>query len=443
MINRTLPRLKSLGCLVLITGAAVAAAPGTAAASSGCHLVASPSGSDSAPGTEAAPFRTAQRLIEEVSPGQTACLRSGTYTGSDLRLEAPGSTFRSYPGERATVAAFFAVYPEATGARVSGLRFDGTNVENDTAVKVNADRSVFSDNEVTKGGNGICLQAGSWYPARDVVIERNRIHRCGPPSSKFDHQIYLSQTRGAVVRSNVLTDNPGGWGVHLYTDADNTLIENNIIDNNRGGVIFAGEGGEHSDNNLVRNNAITNNGPRWNIEGSWSGGPFGRGNVASNNCVYSTGPDSPAGIAERDGFSTGPNMVLKSDPYLNSKGGDYRLKQGNPCAALLRRAGARSAAATPRAPKVKLRGKRKRARPGGKAVFYGRLVRMAKPGATVYFQVRLNKQWRTIAQRPVGPRGGFRVKFRTHKSKRYRVRRFRAVLPGVKPSRVVRLKIAR
>ena len=140
----------------------------------------------------------------------------------------------------------------------------------------------------------------------------------------------------------MLTDNPGGWGVHLYTDADNTLIENNIIDNNRGGVIFAGEGGEHSDNNVVRNNAITNNGPRWNIEGSWSGGPFGTGNTAYNNCVYSTGPDAPAGIAERDGFSTGSNTVLKSDPYVNGKAGDYRFKAGSPCAALTSRTNART-----------------------------------------------------------------------------------------------------
>ena len=443
MINRTLPRLKSIGCLVLLAGAAIAAAPGTAASSSGCHLVASPSGSDSAPGTEAAPFRTAQRLIEAVSPGQTACLRQGTYTGSDLRLEAPGSTFRSYPGERATIAAFFAVYPEATGAKVMGLRFDGTNVNNDTAVKVNADRSVFSGNEVTKGGNGICLQAGSWHPARGVVIERNRVYRCGPPSSKFDHQLYLGQTRGAVVRFNVLTDNPGGWGVHLYTDADNTLIENNIIDNNRGGVIFAGEGGEHSDNNVVRNNAITNNGPRWNIEGSWSGGPFGTGNTAYNNCVYSTGPDAPAGIAERDGFSTGSNTVLKSDPYVNGKAGDYRFKAGSPCAALTSRTNARTAAAKPAAPKVKLRFKRKRARPGRKAVLFGRVVRAPKPGARVHVQIRINKRWRTIAQRPVGPRGGFKVTFRTHQSKRYRVRRFRAMMWGAKPSRVKRLKITR
>ncbi len=129
---------------------------------------------------------------------------------------------------------------------------------------------------------------------------------------------------------------------------------------------------------------------------------------------------------------------------MNGKAGDYRFKAGSPCAALTSRTNARTAAAAkPAAPKVKLRFKRKRARPGRKAVLFGRVVRAAKPGARVHVQIRINKRWRTIAQRPVGPRGGFRVTFRTHQSKRYRVRRFRAMMWGAKPSQVKRLKITR
>ncbi len=337
ILQRSPLRVRSFAFALAVVGLVVAAfaAPSSALAASGCDRVASPSGSDSSPGAESSPYRSAQKLVQSLSAGQTGCLRQGTYTGSDLFLDAPGATLRSYPGERATIAAFLEVRPDAARAKVTQLRFDGTNVSNSTAVKLQANNTVFSDNEVTKGGKGICVQAGSYYPGRDIIIERNRIHNCGPADSKFDHQLYLGQTRNAIVRWNILTNNPGGWGVHLYTDADNTLIEHNIIDGNRGGVIFAGEGGKHSDNNTVRNNAITNNGPRWNIEGSWSGGPQGTGNTATNNCVYTTGPDAPAGIANNNGFTTTNNTVLNTTPYINRTTGDYRFKPGHPCTTLV------------------------------------------------------------------------------------------------------------
>ena len=165
------------------------------------------------------------------------------------------------------------VMPEARAARVHHLRFDATHYDSTAALKVQADDTVVSDNEITKGGNGICVQVATFNAARRVIIERNRIHNCGPADSKYDHQIYLQSSRDAIVRRNILTGNRGGWGVHLYSDADGTLVEHNIIDGNRGGVVFAGDGEETSDRNVVRNNAITNSGPRWNIEASWSGGP--------------------------------------------------------------------------------------------------------------------------------------------------------------------------
>ncbi len=408
--------------------------------------MASPSGSDSSPGAESSPYRSAQKLVQSLSAGQTGCLRQGTYTGSDLFLDAPGATLRSYPGERATIAAFLEVRPDAARAKVTQLRFDGTNVSNSTAVKLQANNTVFSDNEVTKGGKGICVQAGSYYPGRDIIIERNRIHNCGPADSKFDHQLYLGQTRNAVVRWNILTNNPGGWGVHLYTDADNTLIEHNIIDGNRGGVIFAGEGGKHSDNNTVRNNAITNNGPRWNIEGSWSGGPQGTGNTATNNCVYTTGPDAPAGIANNNGFTTTNNTVLNTTPYINRTTGDYRFKPGHPCTTLVGLANARTAGSRKRKARrparLTLRRKRRRVRPGQRAVFYGTIA-TGLGGRRVRLQMREGRRWRTVRRAQLQAGGRYAVVVRTTRSRRSRTRRFRAVIPRITRSRSVRLRISR
>jgi hypothetical protein len=133
----------------------------------------------------------------------------------------------------------------------------------------------------------------------------------------------------------VLNDNRGGWGVHLYPNADHTLIEDNLIDGNLGGVIFGGDRSDSSDDNLVRSNTITLAGPRWNVEGSWSG-PVGSGNVAQGNCLFTTGPGSPSGLGSQIGFSVGPNVVLSSSPYVVRRSAGYRFKRtSQDCASLV------------------------------------------------------------------------------------------------------------
>ncbi len=334
---------KALGLLLLIVVAALTlmVSPASAADTS-CTKVAAPSGSDSAAGTESAPFRTVQHLVSSLGAGQTGCLRTGTYGGAALYMRKPDTALQSYPGERATLTAFLEITPEAPRSRVSGLTIDTSGNSNSVGTKLQADDAVLSDNVITKGNEGICVLAGTYNPAQRVIIERNYMYECGAgvkpdgSNNKFDHLIYLSGTRNAVVRWNILRANAGGWGVHMYPGADGTLVEHNIIDGNQGGVIFAGSGsGSPSDNNVVRNNAITGNGPRWNIESSWSGGPAGTGNVATENCVYSSAQSQPSGISSGSGFSATGNTVLSGYPYVDRAAGDYRFKSDSPCASLV------------------------------------------------------------------------------------------------------------
>ena len=335
-------RNKALGALVGAGAVLALAASPAAAASTSCTKVAAPSGSDSAAGTVAAPYLTVQRLVRSLDAGETGCLRAGTYGGAALYMRKPDTALQSYPGERATLTAFLEVTPEAPRSRVSGLKIDTSGNSNSVGTKLQADDAVLSDNVITKGSEGICVLAGTYNPAQRVIIERNYIYDCGsavqPDGShnKFDHLIYLSGTRNAIVRWNILSANAGGWGVHMYPGADGTLIEHNIIDGNQGGVIFAGSGsGSPSDDNIVRNNAITGSGPRWNIESSWSDGPPGTGNIATANCLYSTGQGQPSGVSSGRGFSATGNTVLSGYPYVNRTAGDYRFKSDSPCATLV------------------------------------------------------------------------------------------------------------
>ena len=51
-----------------------------------CSRYASPTGSDSWPGTESKPFATVQYLVDHLSEGETGCLFGGSYVGN-LRTE--------------------------------------------------------------------------------------------------------------------------------------------------------------------------------------------------------------------------------------------------------------------------------------------------------------------------------------------------------------------
>jgi Right handed beta helix region len=305
----------------------------------GCHRLASPRGSDGWRGSRRRPYRSVKRLVDSLRRGQTGCLAAGTYRHSGMaKLTRPRTTLRSVRGARATVDGAVWITEEATGARVSRLRLTASDPEFDIPLKVQADRARVSLNRISgKSRSTICMLVGSVRTTRGVVIARNRIRACGR-SGEYDHLIYLSHTRGTIVRGNVLYSNPGGWAVHMYPDADGTLVERNLIHDNVGGVVFAGDGtGLKSDGNVVRNNAITGSGPRWNIESSWSGGPSGTGNRAYRNCLHTLGPGGPAGIGDRDGFTADHNYVLAGLPYVSVRLGDFRFMRRSRCNSLVGR----------------------------------------------------------------------------------------------------------
>jgi hypothetical protein len=101
----------SLALLVLVAAvfSAVAASDESSVAraqvSAGSTYYVSPGGSDTAAGTEGAPFRTIQRAASLVGAGDTVVVRAGTYAGFQLGWDFPQSgtaaqpiTFKADPG---------------------------------------------------------------------------------------------------------------------------------------------------------------------------------------------------------------------------------------------------------------------------------------------------------------------------------------------------------
>jgi nitrous oxidase accessory protein NosD len=334
-------------CLALSSGCNASdsndeqAGPSARAKASGvCDRFASARARGGGNGTRTRPFRTFAQLVRSLGRGAVGCLAAGRYEHRGVvELQQPGITIRPLGRARGRVVIDGAVWvmPRARGARIARLSLVSHDPVFTIPLKIQADDVTVIANDITTSTSISCVLIGSSRTVTGTVIERNRITRCGR-QGKHDHLIYVQKSRDAVIRNNLLTDNAGGWAVHLYPDADGTLIEHNVIDGNQGGVIFAGARGETSDGNVVRENVITSSSPRYNIESSWSGGPFGSGNAAFDNCVFSSGLGAPSGVADEEGFEESNNRLATADLYVNHDAGDFRLRPGTACAPVLRAA---------------------------------------------------------------------------------------------------------
>jgi parallel beta-helix repeat protein len=337
-------RIRTLVAALAVAAVALTAAPAAGAAET-CTKVAAPTGSDTAAGTLAAPYKTAQKLVDSLSAGQTGCLRAGTYA-QNLKISRGGSsdisrvTLRNYPGEKATVKGRFWIAQGANYVTVENLFLDGTNSTNMPSPTVNAHYAVFRRNDVTNNHTAICFNLGhtTYGHANFTLIERNRIHHCGIlPAANHDHGIYVSRADDTTIRSNWIYEN-ADRGIQLYPNAQRTSITGNVIDSNGQGIIFGGLGGDSSDHSRVEGNVITNSKLRYNVESHYSDGvPPGEDNVVTRNCVKGGARDDGNGGIDPsyEGFTAIANATSTAPAFADRAAGDYRLAAGTTCAALV------------------------------------------------------------------------------------------------------------
>src|SRR4029078_209906 len=100
-------RMLVAAAAVLLSSAILAVGAAPTSATVTCSRFASTSGSDSADGTSASPYRTAQKLRYSLAAGETGCLGAGTYNES-LRVNhggQPGAPIQltSAPGGQAAL----------------------------------------------------------------------------------------------------------------------------------------------------------------------------------------------------------------------------------------------------------------------------------------------------------------------------------------------------
>ena len=320
-----------------------------------CDSYAAVDGSDEADGTRSEPFRTVQKLVDSLGPGETGCLRAGTYGEPGKTKIASGGTanrrvvLRSAPNERATIKGRIWVKEGADYVTVRDLDLNGANSLGSVKLPgglpsptVNGDHTEWIDNDVTNYHTGTCFGLGNayWGIAVGTVLEHNRIHDCGQlPATNHQHGIYASHARDTRIIGNLIYDN-ADRGIQLYPDAQGTLIRGNIIDGNGEGIIFSGRGDATSNNTVVERNVIANSTDRWNIESSWNQTTkVGRKNVVRDNCVWATNSNEYynqyGGIDPKEiGFAAFDNLV--ADPkYVYRWAKDFELSDYSPCRAIL------------------------------------------------------------------------------------------------------------
>jgi hypothetical protein len=293
-------------------------------------------GSDSNPGTRQRPWKTIQRALNVLRPGQRALVRRGTYV-QDHVVERSGTraapiTIASAPGERvvlraaetsgdtyplrvASGAAFFRIQgfilELAKGTSSTNVYFEGSahDVElSRNEIRFSQDQGVFVENS-----------------ARKIHIIGNRIHDNGRGHKSGQHQSHGIYIEGAdhLVANNVVYSHPHGFGIQIYPANKGTIVvHNTVVGSGHSGIVVGGDDG-------VSNIAIRNNVLAFNAS---------YGVQMDSDCPRAVSIDRNVIHGNRSGAiqggcsgvdSSGGNLT--SNPRFVAPGSrDYRLSPGSP-----------------------------------------------------------------------------------------------------------------
>jgi parallel beta-helix repeat protein len=310
-----------------------------AARATGTRYV-SPSGSDTASGSRERPWRTIQKALDTLEPGQTALVRAGIYRESVV-MRRPGRrsapiTLAAYPGERPVIR------PAGTGEMdypvriTSGAayfrlrRFVIENAPLDTTVNVYvAAQDAPFPHDIEVAGCEIRRSTGTGLLAEPsslrVRIVGNLVHGNGL-GTEHQHQGIYFQGRDGTIERNIVYGQENGFGIQVRGGADGVVVANNtVVRNALSGIVVENTAG----NVTVVNNVSAFNGG-WAVRGydSGDGGVLG-GNVAHDNLGFGNRSGEFAN-SDRPVISFGSNNVVADPSFVDEKAHDYRLRPSSP-----------------------------------------------------------------------------------------------------------------
>jgi hypothetical protein len=283
--------------------------PPRLAASRGRSFYVSQSGSDSNPGTRARPWRTVQKAISALKPGQTALVRGGVYY-ENLVVTRAGTrqkpiTLRNYPGARPVIREAnqgqlsmpLRVTAGAAFFRIRGFVFEDQKVSFGQNVWVSDHQETgpprthdieISHCEIRNSvGSGILVSPNT----KNVQLIANLVHDNG--DGKHQHQGIYFQGQHGLIADNIVYGHDG-FGIQVrgnYGDSDTVtpiaargtiVTENTVVGNTLSGIMVENNAGD----NTIVNNISAFNGS-YAVRGyNDGGGMILAGNVAIRNLSW-------------------------------------------------------------------------------------------------------------------------------------------------------------
>jgi hypothetical protein len=303
----------------------------------------SPSGSDSNPGTQAAPWQTIEKAVTAAQPGDTVVFEAGTYGATSTRTDwtsagtaASPITFIGDPAasSRPTILGYNVL--QGAHVRVWNLDFAGpTGVmpnegTQEVMIWMHANDQQVNDSEVSNSqwhagiyvdnGDGDKI-IGDWVHGNGAFSDSSQANE--------DQGIYWDASTGTTpgVIADCLVQENYSFGIQLYPNAVGVDVEwNTIVANGTssggGGIVVDSA----ASNNTIQNNIIASN---TGHGGVFQGGVYtGSNNLIQNNDIYgNTGLSWPSSA----GTLTVGSGNVTTDPRFVGTGTDpYNLQSGSP-----------------------------------------------------------------------------------------------------------------
>jgi hypothetical protein len=260
-------------------------------------------GDDHDAGTSpATAWKTIQRALDTLRPGQRALVRGGTYA-ENLFESSSGTplapiTVAAYPGETVVLKPA-STSGDTYAAEITGSYFrlhgfvleDATGLGADVYLEDHANHIEISGNEIRYSHDqGLFADPGT----SSIFVVGNRIHDNGlghDPGQHQSHGIYFEGTHD-LIADNAIYNQPYGFGIQLYPgNTDSVVVENTVVANGFSGIVLGGDGGVADE--VVRENIFADNGA-WGIatDSTCPVGPV----LADHNVVYG----NPSGGIQAD-----------------------------------------------------------------------------------------------------------------------------------------------
>ncbi len=264
----------------------------------------SPTGSDSAAGTKAAPFKTLVRAAKAATrPGTTVWVAPGTYAGGIKTTASGTAAARIYWVSTTKWGA--KIVPPANSTNNSawdnrgnyvsiiGFDVDGSKLGAGTkwvhGIYTGGSYNVIEGNHVhhlattipCNSGGGSAIGVDSYYKGVKGDVIGNVVNDIGPAGCTYVQGIYHSTS--GTIKNNVVY-RVGSAAIHLWHDATDVQIVNNTVSSSVFGIIVGG--GDFyftkagADNVHVHNNIVYDN-----TYGISEQGTTGKGNTYKNNLV--------------------------------------------------------------------------------------------------------------------------------------------------------------